>query len=286
MAEVIELHADYPNNKKQLAGKQSLPSKYKVPEEFPKLRQFKSKLDYKGAVAKSCIHCHQVREAQRIEYRKAGKSMPEKLLFPFPKSETIGLRFNKKSKAKLAEVLKESSAAKAKLQRGDEIISLDSTTIASEADVHWILHNLGQQKQIDIVVERNGKQISTKLSLPKDWRKSADIAWRPTSWELRRMATGGLTLKPVSDEQRKRLGIADGKMALRATHVGRYGNHARAMRAGMRKGDIVYSFDGKTDLTSETMINEYAVQKKKPGDRVVIQYLRGKQRRSATIRLQ
>ena len=75
-------------------------------------------------------------------------------------------------------------------------------------------------------------------------------------------------------------------MVLEATHVGKYGQHARARRAGIRKGDIVISCDGKTHLLSETMINEYAVQQKKPGDRVVIEYMRNGKRKTATIKLQ
>ncbi len=286
MNEVLKIHAAYPKNKSSLAGKQPKKSKYKVPEDLPKLRRFKSKLDYKGAVAKSCIHCHQVRDAQRFEYRKTGKQMPDKLLFPYPKSETVGLKFDKKSKTTLAAVLDGSPAHDAKLRRGDGVVSLGDTTVASEADVHWILHQLDNQKRIKIVVDRDGEQISTTLNLPAGWRKQADITWRPTSWELRRMATGGLSLKPISQADRKRLGIADDKMALRAVHVGRYGDHARAMRAGIRKGDIIIAFDGKTNLLTENMINEYAVQQKKPGQRVEIKYLRGKRERTASIRLQ
>src|SRR5436309_13256189 len=63
LAGALELHKKYPANKVSLRGKQGSAPAFKVPEDYPSLKgKYKAALDYEGKVAKSCIHCHQVRE--------------------------------------------------------------------------------------------------------------------------------------------------------------------------------------------------------------------------------
>ena len=70
LAAALKLHENFPRNKKALARKTGAPPKYKKPEDFPSLKgKFTANLDYTGKVARSCIHCHQVRDAQRLVYR-------------------------------------------------------------------------------------------------------------------------------------------------------------------------------------------------------------------------
>ena len=45
-------------------------------------------------------------------------------------------------------------------------------------------------------------------------------------------------------------------------HVGQYAPHDRAKKAGFRKGDILISFDGRTDLARETDLLAYALNDK------------------------
>ena len=66
LAAALELHKRYPANKASLAGKQSRSTRFKSPENFPSLAgKYKPNLDYEGKVVQSCMHCHQVREAER-----------------------------------------------------------------------------------------------------------------------------------------------------------------------------------------------------------------------------
>src|ERR1043166_4014771 len=70
LAAALELHKHYPANKASLAGKQPKPARFKTPDEFPLLHgRFQAKLDYEGKLVQSCMHCHQVREAERHFYR-------------------------------------------------------------------------------------------------------------------------------------------------------------------------------------------------------------------------
>ena len=142
MREVLDLHQGYPQNQNLLVGKQPRPVDKDRPEQFDKLKAFRTELDYTGKVAKGCIHCHQLRDAERLEFRELAKPMPEKLLFPFPKSEVLGILFDKQTRSTLAEVRSGSAAEKAGLQAGDQLVRVQGSNIASEADFQWMTHHL------------------------------------------------------------------------------------------------------------------------------------------------
>ena len=66
----LTLHKGYPDNKAFLTGKQAAPTNYKTPNDFPSLRgKFGYELDYGEKVVQSCLHCHQMIEAERLVYR-------------------------------------------------------------------------------------------------------------------------------------------------------------------------------------------------------------------------
>ena len=49
---------------------------------------------------------------------------------------------------------------------------------------------------------------------------------------------------------------------------------AAAQRAGFKKGDVLISFDGRTDLPRETDVLAHALTMHKPGERVAVTVLR------------
>lgn len=273
MRSVLALHRDYPANAATLSSKQPVPLEQATPEDYASLSHFKPQLDYQGEVTKGCIHCHQIRDAQRAELRKQSQPLPDALLFPYPAPQTIGLAFDKQTRSTV-HVANESAAARAGFENGDEIETFNQQQIASEADLRWALDQLQTDGPVAVVVNRNGKPFELELQLPDGWRTTDDISWRPTSWELRRMATGGMVLKTIPDALRESLGLAATEMALVADHVGQYGEHARAKKAGIQKGDVILEFDGRGDFQCESELLAYALQQKKPGDRVAIKYSR------------
>ena len=123
------------------------------------------------------------------------------------------------------------------------------------------------------------------LDLPEGWRRG-DISWRATTWDLRRMGLGGLRLEELTDEQREEAKLPRDGMALRVEHVGEYGEHAVAKRAGFQKGDILVSFDGRTGRMSESELLAYTVQRKRPGDEVAVTVLRNGERETLKFALQ
>jgi len=287
MAAAWELHQKYPGNKKSLAGKQPVEMKYKTPDDFPSLRgKFLKDLDYAGAVTKSCMHCHQVRDAERQIYRNAGQPIPDRLLFPNPLPATIGLTLDPRRRASVLAVALGSAARNAGIKTGDEIIELDGQAIVSPADVQWVLHNADDSAELAVTVDRDGRQQQLTLELVEDWRRNSDISWRVTSWPLRRMGTGGLLFEPTSAEQRRKIGVDVAELALSVKHVGQYGAHAAAKKAGFKKGDIVVSFDGRTKAMSTSQLLAYTAQETKPGQEIPVVVMRGNRRLELKLPMQ
>ena len=284
----LKLHSDYANVKRSLAGKRGKPLEVASPEKYPALKdKFTDKLNYKGDVVKSCIHCHQIGDAQREYYWRAKKPIPETVLFPYPHPSVVGLVMNPDEMAVVKDVNRETAANDAGFQNGDLIETFNGQPILSIADVQWVLHNTDPSgAEIPARVQRNGKTVDLKLKVEKNWRQAGDLSWRVSSWGLCRMTTGGMRLEPLSKEDRTRLKIASGKMALRAKSVGRYGAHATARKAGFQKDDVIVEFDGRDDFTSEAALVNYAVTSKSPGDRVRIRFVRNGKNRTAEIPMQ
>lgn len=295
----LDLHAKFPEVRKSLAAKTGIflsgrrtNVKVATPEEFPSFGgKFAPTLDYSPdkKVVPSCIHCHQVGEAERRLYRDAGKSIPERLLFPYPNPKVLGLVMDPKGRARVASVVPGSSAEKDGFRAGDEIATLSGVPVLSIADVQWYLNSGGDDPRNgvgDAEVVRDGKTVPLKLTLSNGWSRSGDISWRATSWDLRRMTTGGMLLETVPAEERTKLGIKDGAMALRAKHVGQYGEHAAAKNAGFKQGDVVVALNGRTDVMSETEWMTWLVNAKKPGEKVPVTVLRGGEKVELTLPMQ
>ena len=101
----LALHKDYPSNKALFQDKTGSKRLVKVPEDYPTLKgRYTAKLDYQGKVAQSCIHCHQVRDAERQLHRTETGSIPDQALFPYPNPTLIGLHMDPKEAATVKSV--------------------------------------------------------------------------------------------------------------------------------------------------------------------------------------
>jgi len=272
----LALHANYPANEESLAGKRGQPLEFASPEKFPTLKErYTDRLATEGDIVKSCIHCHQIGDARREFYRKAGRPIPEKVLFPTPHPKSIGLILNPEEMATVKSVTPDSPAERAGFQPGDRIRQLGGQPLLSIADVQWVLDGVdpeGGEMLADVV--RGDRSGQLKLTLDDGWRREGDLSWRASSWGLGRMATGGMRLEELPAEDRAKLNIPADKMALRVRHVGQYGEHAAAKRAGFRQGDVVIEYDGRRDLMRESDLLLYGVTLRRAGDRVRVTVLR------------
>lgn len=284
----LALHKDYPNNKEALAGKRGGPVKYASPEKYPSLKdKFTDSLNYSGNVVQSCIHCHQIGDAERDLYRSVGEPIPQKVLYPYPHPTVVGLTLDPHTAATIKEVAAESDADEAGFQAGDAIQTLNGQPILSMADVQWVLQQTAPEGgEIVATVERDGQTKDLTLAVENDWRLKGDIRWRVSSWGLRRMTTGGMLLEALDEEGRKAHKIEGDSMALFAKNVGQYGPHAAAKNAGFMKGDILIEVDDRTDLMTEQDLFLYGVTEKKPGDKLVVTVLRNGKKKELHLPMQ
>ncbi len=142
MEAALRMHRDYGAVKPSLAGKQVRQARYKTPRDYPSLSgKYGEAIDYEGKTAKSCMHCHQIREAERLVYRTAREPIPDEVLFPYPDPAVLGLKMDPKEMATVERVAPGSIAERAGLRPGDEIVTLAGQPLLSIADLQWVLHN-------------------------------------------------------------------------------------------------------------------------------------------------
>jgi len=283
----LAIHRGYPANKATLAAKQGSPIPFKTPTEIPLLAaKYKPDLDWEGKVVQSCVHCHQIGDAIRTSYREQNKPMPVQWIYPWPAPETIGLTLVPDQVAQVESVVPGSVAAKAGLKPGDEIISLAGQPLISIADVSWALHGAPESGPFPALIKRDGAKKSLSLALPANWRSKADISHRASGWSMRGMATGGLVLEDLADEERTRRTVAKDKMALFVKNVGQYGKNAAAKNAGFQKEDVIVELDGRSDRLTEGEMMGHLLQKHQPGEKVKAVVLRGEQRIELTLPMQ
>jgi len=272
----LDLHEQYPGNRSALAGKRGEPAEVDSPEAYPALKEkYTSRLDYEGNVVRSCIHCHQIGDAQRSWYRDAGKTIPEAVLFPYPHPKVIGLTLDPHEKAEVKSVEPNSIASRAGLRAGDEIRRLDGQPLLSIADVQWVLHRLPPEGgELTARIRRGGTRLDRTLTFDAGWRRGGDLSWRASSWGLRRMVTGGMKLEAATKRERSELGVEADSMALAVRHLGQYGPHAAAKRAGFREGDVIVAYDRRRDLMTESALLHHGATQTRPGDQVDVTVVR------------
>ena len=280
-------HKNLPRVKSKLVAKRGKPLEFASPEKYPHLRdKFTDKLNYQGDVVKSCIHCHQIGDARRAYYRDQGKPIPDKLFFPYPHPKTIGLVMDPDVRGLVKSVTPDSPASSIGFQGGDTILTMNNQLILSIADMQWVLDGVESSGgTVSINFRRGYKNLTHELKLFEGWRNS-DISWRVSSWPYRRMVTGGMRLEEASDDVREEYGLAESQMALHVKHVGQYGKHAVAKRAGFKKDDIIISYDGKTDLMTDSQLMHYGVNQCKVGERIDVVLLRGDQKKTFKLLIQ
>jgi serine protease Do len=271
----LKLHREYPENATSLAGKTAPFSGFKIPQDYPQLEgRFQPSLDFGGKLAASCIHCHMVGEAERRYRRAQTSSVPDKIIYPWPMPDLIGISLDPAEMATILSIEKDSIAHYQGFNPGDVIESLKQQPILSIADVQWVLHQAPEPSTLSAVVNRGGKRMALEIPLHKGWRRSSDIGWRTTSWDLRRMAAGGLKMRAMSEDEIKASELDPRRLALLVEHVGQYGDHGTAKRAGFLKGDIVVSYDGKTETMRETEVFAHVLRERPPGTNVELKVIR------------
>lgn len=286
LRQALELHKNYPANRARLAGKTPPKPRHAVPEELPELNKFREFANVEELEMRMCIHCHMIREAERLEYRRRGEAIPLELLFTWPSTAALGFTLDPGAAATVARVTADSPAETAGLRGGDRLITVDGLAVISLADVKWALDQAGAKRAVEIELERDGRPLVLALALAENWRAKSDISTRATTWDLRRMATGGLVLEALGREARQELKLSDDSLALRVKYVGQYGEHAAGKNAGFKEGDVFVEFDGVSRPWRETDLIAHAVTQRRRGETAPVTVLRDGRRLELKLPMQ
>ncbi len=228
-------------------------------------------------VSSSCIHCHQVYDFRRESLQAEGKwRLDEVWVYPLP--ENVGLSMDLDEGDRVQAVADQSPAYHAGLLTHDRLRRVNGIPIASIADVQYGLHRAESEGDIAISWLRDGKSMSSQLSVSKGWRKT-DISWR---WSLR-----GLEPAPwvqgedLTPEEKTGLGLSKNQLAFyQAAFLS-----PSARQAGIRSNDVILGVDDqRLDMTAQ-QFQAYIRLNYKVGDRVIYNVLRDGRRLNLPLTL-
>lgn len=147
-------------------------------------------------------------------------------------AESFGMK--KPGGALVSSVENDSPAAKAGLEPGDVILSVNGKEISSSSELPPVIADIMPGQSAKLQVWRKGSQrdIEVKVGNQKEEQVAA-------AKESKEAATGklGLAVRPLTAEERKRL---DGKNGLLIENT-----TGTAARAGIRRGDVLLSVNGE-----------------------------------------
>lgn len=278
MAGALDLHRGYPANREALRGKSGPAPLHARPQGFPSLGGYALRLGGGKNLGQSCLHCHQLLEAEQRLARDGGRPIPDELLWYYPSPEWLGLDLDPEGAARVARVAPGSAAARAGFEAGDEIERLDGQPIISIADVQWVLHRVREPARLRAELRRGAESVAIELPLDQGWRRAGDFSWRFFVHEG--FYTGNLRVAGLPEEERRALGLAAGLPALKVTRVGWGGGGppAASKLAGFLIGDVIIEVDGRAAPASESAFVSWMAQSKLPGDVVRFVVRRGEKR--------
>ena len=239
MERVLKLHAAYPANKVQLAGKRGTPKPYKTAMEMPGLE---NKQAYRQTTHRNnCIHCHNIHDAENHKLHLEGKLTKDKL-WRYPLPENIGLNIDAADGQRISKVLPNSPATRAGLKTGQRITHANGQPITSIADLQWVLHNLSNGVEtIGLTVAGSSRAHAVRTA--PGWKKT-DISWRGSLWALHPRIR--VYFPPASANEIRRLNLPVGQNALKVKWINTGSKEGRAAySAGLRLNDYVVGIAGK-----------------------------------------
>ena len=204
----------------------------RTPEQIPTMRAMLAKRKNK------CIHCHDVKVASLRHLRNQDK-LQRHMVFTYPTAANLGITVSPDRQSVIRTVKPGTPAARAGVRRGDTILRAGDHRVLTLGDLSHVLEKTADPGRLSLELKRNGRAIPVRLDLKAGWRKSTDPSWRESLHVVG--PNCGLWGRRLNANERRRLKLAPGKLALKVTFL--WGPHTR--KAGIRVGDIIVRLDGQ-----------------------------------------
>jgi serine protease Do len=245
-----------------------------TPEDIPRLKARMAK----RKEGQRCIHCHEVKQAQLQELQRSGRFSKE-MIFSYPQPSVFGIHLDCNEQRKIwyldfdtAPGKRQVIAQNGWLQPFNEIQKVNGHRVLTAADFAWILERLPKEGELKIEFRAaDGKTHYTTFKLKGNWRESEDPSWRSSTYVAGPNA--GFWAEPLSERQRKMVGLANDALALRVTVF--FGDHPTPRKAGLRINDVIVEFDGKRRPITVRQLHTHCQMKHDYGDKVPMTVLRG-----------
>lgn len=231
------------------------------PEQIPLLAQ-----SHQG-----CLHCHQVREYQLLQWNH-DRQFDRAKLFPYPLPENLGFTVDRSHGHRVQTIEPDSLASRLKLRSGDTIERINETPIRSEFDIRWALHHHNDSQPIHFeVTTTTGER--RKISLPSEslaegWRMT-ELGWRKS---LRSVPLdAGFRGYALTRSQQKAVGLSSDSLALKIVAVK---DRGLARSLGLQRNDIIVGLEQQSMRREFSDFLSDLLRKATPGRPIQIIVLR------------
>ena len=182
---------------------------------------------------KRCVECHLVGDHRATQKETEGSLDKLKDMFVYPDIRNLGFELDIPKGLKVAKVT--ASAKVSGMLPGDLVTELNNKKVFTFADIQHLLNTVDRQaKKIQISVQRKGKTVPLKLTLPDQWWLT-DLTHR--YWSIDPLVF--FKAQKLSDEEKQKLNLPLDGFASKITEL-----DINAMLEGahdLEEGDIVVS---------------------------------------------
>lgn len=215
-----------------------------------------------------CLHCHQVNEILRQPAIEAKRFDKARDLDVWPLPENVGLTLERDDGLLVKRVEPKSPAARAGVTVGDRLVVAGERKLFGQADFRGVLHRgPAGAGAIEVLLKRGTELVRVTLDVREGWRDT-QLGWRKS------IADGNIGAAPgfawpleVKPEQRRKLGIADGAMAVKP-FFGKDGAQWPALKAGLREDDVIVAVGGRSPNVVQREFMTWFRLNYEPGDTV------------------
>ncbi|UCE42070.1 MAG: PDZ domain-containing protein [Candidatus Aminicenantes bacterium] len=218
----------------------------------------------------------------------------------------LGVRIwaNEEDKVEIIEVEKDSPAEIADLKEGDIVIEFDGEEVVDTELLAKMIRMRKPGETVAIKIERKGKTQDVKVKLGElteesvwsDFERKFPTLFAPKG-KFEVMPSPGFARPDVfrfGFSQRKFIGVGVQELTPELSEffgldegtgiiVSSLDKDGPAERAGLKVGDVIIAADGNRLQHSQDLVN--LIQKKEKGDKITIEYLRNKKKRTIEVEI-
>jgi serine protease Do len=267
LAQGLELHRKYQRGE---LPKQERP-KPKFPKEIPPLVE-------RTFARSQCVECHLIGDFTLVHKEDTGTLDKIRDMYRWPDIRTIGIELD----VPKGLVVKEAKGAveAAGMKAGDRIAALNGVPVWSYGDLQYRYDKVPRDaKEVRLTVDRGGKPVEMAVALPERWWWT-DLRFRKLTIDPR----AEFDTRPLTLVEKKMKGLKPESFAGEVTRLGGFATMLKVHE--LKVGDVVVSVDGVDQDSVANSPELYIKLRKKAGEVVTLDVIRGEERLKMPVQTQ